>query len=102
MADESAGRAVQNAIQNSSQVLDNGVALVNATLSNITAAVTNVTAVQEWGDLLVGPYNESQSDEWRREWVYQYRKRHENDPEVKYAVFIFYLIMVRPTLYSVS
>ena len=80
-------RDVDNALQTSGEVIQKGADIINAT-------VTNLTAVHEWGDLLVGPYNESQSDEWRREWIQQYRTRHQNDPEVKYAVVIFYLIMV--------
>lgn len=55
---------------------------------------TELEAAKDWGDLLTEPYNESESLEWRREYAQQYQWRHKDDPEVKYAVLIFYLIMV--------
>lgn len=65
---------------------------INATAGNLSAVLPTVI---EWGDLLVGPFNDSESAEWQREYVRQYQQRHRNDPEVKYAVVIFYLIVVR-------
>ena len=61
---------------------------------NNTAEHINSGLSLGWGDLLVGPYNQTESEEWQREYVRQYELRHRNDPEVKYAVVIFYLIMV--------
>jgi hypothetical protein len=69
-----------------------GIQLLNSTAELIASEVS----VVEWGNLLVGPYNQSESEEWQREYVRQYQKQHRDDPEVKYAVLIFYLIMVPP------
>ena len=70
----------------------------NATLLNslngTSASLESHLALNEWGDLLVGPYNQSESEAWQREYLRQYEMRYRNDPEVKYAVLIFYLIMV--------
>lgn len=63
-------------------------------LNNTAESIGASIDVSDWGNLLVGPYNQTESEEWQREYVRQYQLRHRNDPEVKYAVVIFYLIMV--------
>ena len=65
-------------------------------LNRTAETVSSSLDLKEWGDLLVGPYNQTESEDWQREYVRQYHLRHRNDPEVKYAVIIFYLIMVSP------
>ena len=81
----------------SNDARDNG-SLFNASslefLNRTAETVSSSVDWKEWGDLLVGPYNQTESEEWQREYVRQYHLRHRNDPEVKYAVIIFYLIMV--------
>ena len=83
--------------------LSTGMAALNSSAENLKAALNssaeNLTALMGaavWDDLLAGPYNDSESLEWQQEYVRQYQRRHRNDPEVKYAVLIFYLIMVSP------
>lgn len=84
---------------NSSELLNSRLAS-NATAASLTFLNSTAETLQGqldlggWGDLLVGPYNQSESEEWQREYVRQYQLRHRSDPEVKYAVLIFYLIMV--------
>lgn len=74
-----------------------GPSLAGFDLRNSSALqnLTELAVEEEWGDLLVGPYNQSESADWQREYVHQYQIRHKDDPDVKYAVVIFYLIMVR-------
>lgn len=56
--------------------------------------LTDPSVDKQWGDLLEGGFNDSESLAWRREYAHQYQLRHKDDPQVKYAVLIFYLIMV--------
>ena len=74
--------------------LSTGLAALKSSAENLTALMGTTV----WDDLLAGPYNDSESLEWQQEYVRQYQRRHRNDPEVKYAVLIFYLIMVSPRL----
>ena len=83
--------------QNSSLFNASSLEFLNRTAETVSTRLD----LNEWGDLLVGPYNQTESEEWQREYVRQYHLRHRNDPEVKYAVIIFYLIMVSPSTTSI-
>ncbi len=74
----------------SSQLNASSLEFLNRTAESVSSSLD----LREWGDLLIGPYNQTESEDWQREYVRQYHLRHRNDPEVKYAVIIFYLIMV--------
>ena len=69
-----------------------GLAALNSPVENLTALLRPTV----WDDLLAGPYNDSESAEWQQEYKRQYQQRHKDDPEVKYAALIFYLILASP------
>lgn len=87
--------AESNDTQNNSSLFNaSSLEYLNRTAESISSRLD----LSEWGDLLVGPYNQTESEDWQREYVRQYHLRHRNDPEVKYAVIIFYLIMVSTSM----
>lgn len=85
-----------NSTEELSSAINNGTGIQAGleVLNKTAERLSSELSLGEWGDLLVGPYNQSESEAWQREYVRQYELRHRNDPEVKYAVLIFYLIMV--------
>lgn len=49
----------------------------------------------DWTELYRQAGGNATEEQLRVKYFHEYRKHHENDPEVKYAVLIFYAIMVR-------
>jgi hypothetical protein len=66
--------------------------LPSATTSNDTDAYDELP---DWKELYKQAGGNATELDLRAEYLREWRHHHENDPEVKYAVLIFYAIMVR-------
>jgi hypothetical protein len=63
----------------------------NATLAGADGNDT----LPDWTELYRAAGGNATESQIRAQYLAEYHKQHENDPEVKYAVLIFYAIMVR-------
>ncbi len=73
--------------------MDFGKSLPASTIGNETVDEA-YNELPDWTELYKQAGGNTTEIGLRAEYFREYRKHHENDPEVKYAVLIFYAIMV--------